>query len=85
VAPHFLGGWGLTNETGMSFRISRYTSRFIPQVPNGPRGGRQQGSLGQEKCENMRFEATTLLKTKEVDWERTQIRSQFTRRVKDEG
>jgi len=25
----------------------------------------------------MRFEATTLLKTKEVDWERTQIRSQF--------
>jgi hypothetical protein len=28
------------------------------------------------KCEKIRFEATTLLKTKEVDLERTQIRSQ---------
>jgi len=30
-----------------------------------------------KKCGKMRFEATTLLKTKEVDLERTQIRSQF--------
>jgi len=30
-----------------------------------------------KKCQKMRNEATTLLKTKEVDWERTQIRTQF--------
>ena len=38
---------------------------------------RPYGQGGQEKCEKMRFEATKLLKIKEVDLERTQLRTQF--------
>jgi len=67
----------LANEAGMSFRINRYTSRLMPQVPNWPRSGKAGGMDGPMKCEEMMNEATTLLKTKEVDLERTQIRSQF--------
>ena len=38
---------------------------------------RMIGANEAKKCQKMRNEATTLLKTKEVDWERTQTRSQF--------
>jgi hypothetical protein len=66
----------LTNEAGMSFIINSYSSRFIPQVPNGRGAVAGRGDVV-KKCEKMRNEATTLLKKKEIDWERTQIRTQI--------
>jgi hypothetical protein len=64
----------------MSFRINRYTSRFMPLVPNWigtETGNSKLENRDSEKCEKTRFEATTLLKTKEVDLVRTQIRTQL--------
>ena len=47
--------------------------------PGPVRSDEWQVSLGgAKKCEKMRFEATKLLKIKEVDLERTQIRTQKT-------
>jgi hypothetical protein len=53
-----------------SIELSR---RERASLASEEKGGGQGGV--EKKCEKMRFEATTLLKTKEVDLERTQVRT----------
>ena len=55
------------------FRSIEHSLRGRTLVAREKKDGRQ--GRAEKKCEKMRFEATTLLKTREVDLERTQIRT----------
>ena len=48
-----------TNEAGMSFRIKRYTSRFLPLVPNWSRTGIWKFENGNSKLETGNHAATS--------------------------